>query len=97
MTVTRESHVVIVPDVVFNEVDGETVLLSGERGRYYGLDRVGTRIWALLRVEPRLAAVHTRLIEEFDAPADRLWADLARLVEELQQKGLVEVHGPDAS
>src|SRR5688572_12241182 len=89
--VSPDARVSIAPDVVFSEVDGETVLLSGSGGRYYGLDAVGTRIWALLRTESRLSLVHAHLTREFDAAPDRLWADLERLVRELEQKGLVQI------
>ncbi len=30
------------------EIDGETVLMNMESGKYYGFNHVGTRIWELL-------------------------------------------------
>ena len=42
-TVTRS------PEVISQEVSGETVLLDLESESYYGLDAVGTRIWQLIR------------------------------------------------
>ena len=35
------------PDVISQEVSGETVLLDLESENYFGLDAVGTRIWQL--------------------------------------------------
>ena len=81
-------------DVVFSNVDGEAVLLSGRRGVYYGLDAVGTRIWTLVREHGRLGDVHRRLVAEYDAPADRLWNDLERLIAELRDRDLVSIDEP---
>ncbi len=35
-------------DLLFNEIDGEVVMLSIENSEYYGMDKVGSRIWELL-------------------------------------------------
>lgn len=35
-------------DQVSTELDGETVLMSIEQGNYYGMDKVLSRIWALI-------------------------------------------------
>ncbi len=36
-------------DLLFNEIDGEVVMLSVENSEYYGMDKVGSRIWELLK------------------------------------------------
>ncbi len=90
-TLTADSRLTISAGVVFSEIDGETVLLSAEAGKYYGLDEIGTRIWMLLQEDPRLGGVHARLSQEYEAPTDRLWDDLVRLVTEMRTNGLVEV------
>lgn len=89
---TPDSRITVPGDVVYNEVDGELVLLSTTSGKYYGLDESGTRFWSLLAELARLGTVHARLIDEFDAPPERVWTDLVRLVNELAENGLVEIH-----
>lgn len=70
-------------DVLFQELSGEAVLLNVRTEQYYGLDRVGARIWALI-VELGVAdAVVMRMLEEFDVGEAELRADVVRLVEEL--------------
>jgi hypothetical protein len=76
-------------DVVFRELDGEAVILNLASGIYFGLDRVGTRIWQLIDEHRQLDAVLTRLSGEYDAPAEELERDLLRLASELMEKGLV--------
>jgi hypothetical protein len=48
MTELPERKIKISPDVLFQEVSGETVLLDLESEHYFGLDAVGTRIWGLI-------------------------------------------------
>ena len=77
--------------VVFRELDGEAVLLNLDSGMYFGLDRVGTRVWQVLEQHGRLDAVVERLLEEYDVEPERLRADVAQLLATLVEKGLVVV------
>ena len=79
-----------IPDeVIFRELDGEAVVLNLDTGIYFGLDAVGTRIWRLLEERKPLQAVLDTLIDEYEAPPDRLQRDLLAFVERLNGKGLV--------
>ena len=79
-----------IPDeVIFRELDGEAVVLNLDTGIYFGLDAVGTRIWRLLEERKPLKAVLETLIDEYEAPPDRLQRDLLAFVERLDDKGLV--------
>jgi len=83
-------------DVVFRELDGEAVILNLGSGTYFGLDEVGTRVWALIEAHGRLRAVYDMLLDEYDVPPDVLERDLIRLVSEMAEKGLV-IRSDDAS
>jgi len=76
-------------DVVFRELDGEAVLLNLDSGVYFGLDEVGTRVWALLVEHGTLERVCSLLVEEYDVEPAVLEQDVSRLVEEMRHKGLV--------
>jgi hypothetical protein len=77
------------PSVAAAAEGGRTVLLDPERGEYFGLDEVGTRIWELLPDHPSAVALAERLVEEYDAPAGTLEADAAALLGQLADAGLV--------
>jgi hypothetical protein len=79
------------PRTVFRELAGEAVLLNLETSEYYGLDPVGTRIWALLAEEEDLGGVHQRILEELEVEPERAWEDLVALVEDLRDNGLVVI------
>ena len=75
--------------VVFRELDGEAVILNLDSGMYFGLDRVGTRIWQLIGQHGRIEPVVDVLLAEFDVAPDVLKGDVDRLLSSLVEKGLV--------
>lgn len=81
------------PDVFFQELDGESVLLNVKTGVYYGLDEVGTRMWTLLAEHREVEKTCAILLDEYEVTEDRLREDLWGLIEQLNRKGLVEVYG----
>lgn len=77
-------------DVVVREVSGELVLLDLNSGQYFGLDAVGARIWELLVDGLRdLNAICDQIENEFDAPRERIEADLIALATQLQEQALI--------
>ena len=76
-------------DVVFRELDGESVLLNLDSGTYFGLDEVGTRFWQLIERDERVDVALATLEQEYDVPVDVLRADVERLVSALVEKGLM--------
>lgn len=86
-----DQHIRISDDVLAQEVSGETVLLDLKSEHYFGLDAVGTRIWQLLGENGDLRSSFEQLLEEYEVDAPRLEADLARLLEETSEAGLISL------
>jgi Coenzyme PQQ synthesis protein D (PqqD) len=81
--------VIFSPDVISQEVSGETVLLDLESESYFGLDAVGTRIWQLIRDNGELRTIYNTLLEEYEVEETRLWTDLEALLKEACERGLI--------
>jgi hypothetical protein len=77
------------PDVISQEVSGETVLLDLESENYFGLDEVGTRIWQLIKETNELQSIFDTLLEEYDVSVERLQLDVSTLLTEIESLGLV--------
>ena len=77
------------PEVISQEVSGETVLLDLDSENYFGLDEVGTRIWQLIKETNDLQAIYQTLLKEYDVSEDRLQQDLDTLLAEISSLGLV--------
>ena len=71
--------------------EGQTlVLLDPDRGVYYGLNEVGTRIWTLLAAGSSREQIEGQLVAEYDALLENVRADLQNLLAELLEHGLIE-------
>jgi len=93
MEITLTMRAIVPADVLVQELQGESVLLNVKSGRYFGLDEVGTRMWAVLTTAESLQAAGETLLAEYDVDAERMQRDLQNLVEKLVEHGLVEVQG----
>jgi len=87
----------ISPDVLSQEVHGETVLLDLAGETYFGLNEVGTRIWQLLKQDHGFKDMLDVLEQEFDGSHERLQADVSQLMDDLIAAGVVKPHAPDPS
>ena len=88
---TLTSRVRVNDDVLFQELQGEAVLLNLKSGVYFGLDPVGTRIWQLFAEHEVLGEVAQAIVTEYDVAEDRCSEDLLKLVDDLEKQELVSV------
>ena len=79
-------------EVLFRELDGETVLLNTQTGVYFGLDPAGTAVWNWLQKERQLKPVFESMLETYDVDAAQCKEDLLRFAQILQKNGLLEVN-----
>ncbi len=77
------------PDVISQEVSGETVLMDLESENYYGLDEVGTRIWQLIGQTNDLRVIYQTLLQEYEVKEERLLQDLDVLLGQIAGLGLI--------
>ncbi len=92
---TLDSVIAHGEEQVFTVVDGETVLMSVENGKYYKLDDIGTRIWALIEAPVSVKVLCDRLMEEFKVDRATCEADVVTLLERMMKNRLIRV-APDA-
>lgn len=83
--------VLVSPDQVSTELGSETVILGVEAGRYFGLNEVGARIWALVQAPQRVEAICAAIMDEYDVTLAECSRDVIELLEELAAKGLIHV------
>ncbi len=89
MSLNLNQTIALSPDVISQEVSGETVLLNLESENYFGLDEVGTRIWQLIKETNDLKAIYDILLNEYEVTGERLQQDLFTLLTEIEGLGLI--------
>jgi hypothetical protein len=80
----------IAEGVIHRKVGEEMILLDYDRGIYYGLDPVGTRIWELIAEGKATDEIVATMAGEFDASPETIEADLGELLADLTAKALVK-------
>lgn len=77
------------PDVAVAAFDGQTTLMEPTGGVYYGLDTIGSRIWALLEQPQGVDELVAALCEEFEVPVETCEADVRELLNSMVDRKLV--------
>ncbi len=77
------------PDAAESAVGDETVILNLVNGTYYGLDPVGTRIWALLKDGVATPEICRRLADEYDIDLVTIEADARTFLGDLEAQGIL--------
>lgn len=75
--------------MVSGNMDGEIVMLSLQRGEYFGLDKVGSRIWELIEHPVTVREIKQILLEEYEVDESTCEKDLVEFLEDLVNKGLI--------
>lgn len=76
-------------DVVFCELSGELALLDLRSDTYYGLNKVGARIWDLIQEPRSLSQLCDAVVEQYDVDPARCRADVEGLVRQLADAKLI--------
>jgi hypothetical protein len=77
------------PNHVSGDLNGETILLSSTTNMYYGLDPVGSRVWALIQEPKRISAICQQLASEFDVDPAVCERDIQELVRKMADADLI--------
>lgn len=78
-------------DIVAAGMDGETMMMRIESGKYYGLGSVGSRIWELIS-EPRpVAQIIDSLVAEYDVGPEQCRVDTLEFLNRLYEERLIKI------
>jgi len=87
--VALPAGIAVPDDVLWQEVDGQVVLLEMNKGHYFALDPIGSRIWLTLLDYPVLAGAVEQLMSIFDVDERTLRTDLADLLDQMTRTKLL--------
>ena len=78
-------------NLMMADLEGEAVLLNIQTGRYFGLNEVGTSIWALIKKPCAVSDVIEGLQREYDVEEGVLNNDVLAFLEDMEKRNLVHV------
>ncbi len=79
------------PSLVSANVNDDLVILSIDRGKYYGTQVVGKRVWALLEQPMSVSDINEQLLQQFDVDRQTCEREVRAFVEQMLAEGLVEL------
>lgn len=90
--ISNQQNITLAPDVLVQELSGESVLLNLKSEEYFGLDEVGSRMLSVLTDSASIQEASDRLLEEYEVDPEKLHQDLLELIEKMVAQGLVTVN-----
>ncbi|MDY6785577.1 MAG: PqqD family protein [Cyanobacteriota bacterium] len=90
-SIKLHQKILTVEDVLVQNLAEEAVLLNLNNEAYYGLDEIGTHMFALLQESETIENAYQRLLEEYEVSPDVLKQDLLDFIEKLLEQGLIRL------
>lgn len=74
---------------ITGKLSDELVMMDIDRGVYFSLNHVATRIWELLEVPMTIDDICRRLEEEFEADRSQCCSDVEQFITRMVDTGLI--------
>ncbi|HEA68981.1 MAG TPA: lasso peptide biosynthesis PqqD family chaperone [Desulfobacterales bacterium] len=78
-------------EIISGEVDGETVMMSIERGHYHSLNLTGNRIWEILETPCTVGRIIETLKDEFDVKPEVITEEVYRFLDQLLERDVIQI------
>lgn len=77
--------------VIDGELDDHQVMIHLERGKYFGLNPVGKRIWEIISVPKSLDEIADTLTGEYDISRETCITEVQHFLDESIKSGIIMV------
>ena len=91
--ISTESIVNQIEDIIASDIDDEVVMMSVEKGQYYGLDSIGSRVWELIGKPIKVSELIDALLLKYDVDRETCERDVLAFLEKLHADGILKVVG----
>lgn len=89
--VTMHSLVSHTDDILTCDIDEEKVMMSIDKGQYFGLDPIGSRIWEMLETPQKVSDIIATLLDHYDVDGPTCKRDTLAFLHMLSEKGLLRI------
>lgn len=89
--ITSDTKVIQKKEIPTVELNGEVALMNPEKGYYYGLDPIGSRVWAIMDKQIAIKDIVGILVKEYEVSEEVCEDHVIALIEQLYEQELVSV------
>lgn len=79
------------PGNIVSDMDGEKVMLSVQKGKYYNLGQLGGEIWDLMKEPITIHDLVTTLQSQYDVAQTECEKQVTDFINQLLEQGLVKI------
>ena len=89
--IESKNRIILNQELLQSEIDGETIMMSIDNGKYYGLNTVASRIWEIIKEEPLFSELITKLVEEYNIDSLKCESDTKEFLANLIENKLIRI------
>jgi hypothetical protein len=89
--ITLKSIISAKKEIVAADMDGDTVMMSIEAGKYYNLGKMGGVIWGMIAEPVSVETVVVKLLEQYEVKREQCETEVLSFLNEMDKEGLLEV------
>ena len=78
-------------DIVFSDIDGDVIMMSIQKGKYYSMEEIGSRIWELIKDDMEVSTLCKVLCEEYNIEKEQCKIDVLKFLNDLAEENLIHV------
>ena len=90
-TLTPDSFVVRSDDFITSTVDNDLVMMSLDKGIYYGLDAIGSQIWEHIAEPISINALCQKLTDQYEVDSAQCQEDVLAFLNEMLNENMIHV------
>jgi hypothetical protein len=88
---TLKSVISAKKEIVAANMDGDTVMMSIEAGKYYNLGKMGGVIWGMITEPVAVEMVVAKLLEKYEVTRKQCETEVLSFLGEMNREGLLEI------
>lgn len=88
----RKSRFQTVKNFVSRVIEGETVLLHLDSGKYFGMDRTSMEVWEALDKGKSVGEICDQISRDYSIPQEQAERDIGVFINQLASKKLIVEH-----
>lgn len=75
--------------IIANEIGAETVMMSLDEGKYYGMNKTGSFIWKYLETPLSFGELCDRLVAEFNIAKEKCVEEVSHFIEDMMRENII--------
>jgi hypothetical protein len=88
--ITLQTIISAKKEIVAADMDGDTVMMSIEAGKYYNLGKMGGVIWGMMAEPVSVETVVAKLLEQYEVMREQCEREVLSFLSEMNREGLLE-------